>query len=181
MPPTLSRLVRSAVRIVRLPLEKPFFTRSQLACDWSSSRVLLALKASRERWGCDFMLISGRLWCPWCPPACGGLGFARNTPHLWRLLPASGHELWRLLCPLWLAAKRIEPYWYLGFVSSCSNGLPRLFRSNGFSDESPAGASRKICFDSVRDLIRTNRSPLLLHEPDNVIEAHEDAGDFKDR
>ena len=26
------------------------------------------------------MLISGRLWCPWCPPACGGLGFARNTP-----------------------------------------------------------------------------------------------------
>src|SRR4026207_2076348 len=26
------------------------------------------------------MLISGRLWCPWCPPACGGLGFARNPP-----------------------------------------------------------------------------------------------------
>jgi hypothetical protein len=46
---------------------------------------------------------------------------------------------------------------------------------------SPAGASRKSCFDSVRDLTRTNRSPLLLREPDNVIEAHEDAGDFKDR
>jgi hypothetical protein len=33
--------------------------------------------------------------------------------------------------------------------------------SNGFSDESPAGASRKSCFDSVRDLTRTNRSPLF--------------------
>ena len=30
-------------------------------------------------------------------------------------------------------------------------------------------------------LTRTNRSPVLLHEPDNVIETHEDAGDFKDR
>jgi hypothetical protein len=30
-------------------------------------------------------------------------------------------------------------------------------------------------------LTRTNRSPLLLHEPDNVIETHEDAGNFKDR
>jgi hypothetical protein len=42
-------------------------------------------------------------------------------------------------------------------------------------------AEKTVFFDSVRDLIRTNRSPLLLHEPDNVIEAHEDAGDFKDR
>jgi hypothetical protein len=38
---------------------------------------------------------------------------------------------------------------------------PKLFRSNGFSDECPAGASRKSCFDSVRDLTGTNRSPLL--------------------
>ena len=28
-----------------------------------------------------------------------------------------------------------------------SSGLPQLLRSNGFSDESPAGASRKSCFD----------------------------------
>jgi hypothetical protein len=49
----------------------------------------------------------------------------------------------------------------LGFVSSYSDGLPQLFRSDGFSDESTAGASRKSCFDSVRDLTRTNRSPLL--------------------
>jgi hypothetical protein len=38
---------------------------------------------------------------------------------------------------------------------------PKLFRSNGFSDECRAGASRKSCFDSVRDLTGTNRSPLL--------------------
>jgi hypothetical protein len=41
------------------------------------------------------------------------------------------------------------------------NGLPQLFRSNGFSDNCPEGASRKSCFDSLRDLTRTNRSSLL--------------------
>jgi hypothetical protein len=45
-------------------------------------------------------------------------------------------------------------------VSSCSNGLPQLFRSNGFSDQSRREQAEKL-FDSVRCLMRTNRSRLF--------------------
>jgi hypothetical protein len=124
------------------------------------------------------MFIGGR---PWCLPPVAGLDSPVTPPtfDVFYRLQVTNYGVFYVLFDSPPSGSNPIDIWDLYLHAQMA--FPRLFRSNGFSDESPAGASRKSCFDSVRDLTRTNRSPLLLHEPDNVIETHEDAGDFKDR
>jgi hypothetical protein len=48
----------------------------------------------------------------------------------------------------------------LGFVSSCSNGLPNYFAATVLATN-PGGSKAEKLFDSVPDLMRTN-CPLLF-------------------
>jgi hypothetical protein len=182
MPPTLSRLVRSAIRIVRLPLEKAIF-HAQLAGarlieqqDIAYAKSIVG--AMRVRL---YGLLVAACGARGAPPPVVGLDSPVTPPtfDVFYRLQVTNYGVFYVLFDSPPSGSNPIDIWDLCLHAQMA--FPDYFRSNGFSNESAAGASRKSCFDSVRDLTRTNRSPLLLHEPDNVIETHEDAGDFKDR
>lgn len=92
--------------------------------------------------------------------ACGGFGFARNiaaTFNVFYWLQVTNYGvLYVLFDPAPNGSNHID----IWDVCLHAQTAPELFRSNVLAT-SPGGSKPKKVFDSVRDLMRTNRSPLF--------------------
>jgi hypothetical protein len=80
-------------------------------------------------------------------PACDGFGLTRNTPtfDVFYRLQVTNYRVLYVLFDSPPSGSNAVDVWDLCLHVQMAS--PQLFRSNGFSDESPAGASRKSCFD----------------------------------